>query len=68
MSRMPLVEPDALPPYLKTIHDATPQDNWLGRNFARVFGLTLNWCKTIRRFTIPGTQAHPADFRHALRN
>lgn len=38
MSRMPLVEPEALPPYLKAIHDATPEENWLGRNFARVFG------------------------------
>ena len=38
MSRMPLIEPEALPPYLKAIHDATPEENWLGRNFARVFG------------------------------
>ena len=37
MSRMPLAEPDALPPYLKAIHDATPEENWLGRNFSRVF-------------------------------
>lgn len=37
MSRLPLVEPDALPPYLKAIHDATPEENWLGRNFARAF-------------------------------
>ena len=37
MSRLPLVEPEALPPYVKAIHDATPEDNWLGRNFARVF-------------------------------
>jgi alkylhydroperoxidase family enzyme len=37
MSRMPLVEPTALPPYLKAIHDATPEENWLGRHFARAF-------------------------------
>ena len=37
MSRMPLVEAEALPPYLKAIHDATPEENWLGRHFARVF-------------------------------
>ncbi len=37
MSRMPLVEPEALPPYLKAVHDATPEDNWTGRHFARVF-------------------------------
>lgn len=37
MSRMPLVEPQALPPYLKALHDATPEENWLGRHFARAF-------------------------------
>lgn len=37
MSRMPLVEPAELPPYLKAIHDATPEENWLGRHFARAF-------------------------------
>ena len=37
MSRLPLAEPDALPPYLKAIHDATPEENWLGRHFARAF-------------------------------
>lgn len=37
MSRMPLVEPEALPPYLKAIHDATPEENWLGRHFSRAF-------------------------------
>lgn len=34
MSRMPLVEAEALPPYLKAIHNATPEENWLGRHFA----------------------------------
>lgn len=38
MSRMPLIEPQALPPFLKAVHDAAPPDNDLGRNFARVFG------------------------------
>ncbi len=37
MSRLPLAEPEALPPYLKAIHDATPEENWLGRNFAKAF-------------------------------
>lgn len=37
MSRLPLIEPEALPPYLRTIHDATPEENWLGRHFARAF-------------------------------
>lgn len=38
MSRLPLIEPEALPPYLRAIHDATPEENWLGRHFARAFG------------------------------
>ena len=33
MSRLPLAEPQDLPPYLKAIHDATPEENWLGRHF-----------------------------------
>jgi alkylhydroperoxidase family enzyme len=37
MSRLPLVEPADLPPYLKAIHDATPEENWLGRHFTRAF-------------------------------
>jgi alkylhydroperoxidase family enzyme len=37
MSRLPLIEPEALPPYMKAIHDATPEENWLGRHFARAF-------------------------------
>lgn len=37
MSRLPLVEPEKLPPYLKQIHDMTPPENDVGRNFARAF-------------------------------
>ena len=33
MSRLPLAEPQDLPPYLKAIHDATPEETWLGRHF-----------------------------------
>ena len=44
MSRMPLVEPEALPPYLKAIHDATPEENWLGRHFARAFAPNGGGC------------------------
>ena len=53
MSRMPLVEPEALPPYLKTIHDATPQDNWLGRHFARVFGPNPELVQDYQAFYYP---------------
>lgn len=37
MSRLPLVEPEALPPYLRQIHDLTPPENEVARNFARAF-------------------------------
>ena len=37
MSRLPLVEPEALPPYLKAVHDMTPPENEVARNFARAF-------------------------------
>lgn len=37
MSRLPLVEPEALPPYLRQIHDLTPPENGVARNFARAF-------------------------------
>lgn len=53
MSRMPLVEPEALPPYLKTIHDATPEDNWLGRHFARAFGPAPDLVEAYQGFYYP---------------
>ncbi len=37
MSRLPLVEPEALPPYLRAVHDMTPPENEVARNFARAF-------------------------------
>jgi alkylhydroperoxidase family enzyme len=37
MSRLPLVEPERLPPYLRQIHDLTPPENEVARNFARAF-------------------------------
>lgn len=53
MSRMPLVEPEALPPYLKKAHDATPEDNWLGRNFSRVFGPHPDLVEAYQSFYYP---------------
>ena len=53
MSRMPLVEPEALPPYLKAIHDATPEENWTGRHFARVFGPNEALVKAYQAFYHP---------------
>jgi alkylhydroperoxidase family enzyme len=53
MSRMPLVEPEALPPYLKAIHDATPEDNWLGRHFARAFGPAPDLVEAYQGFYYP---------------
>ena len=37
MSRMPLIEPEAMSQKMRAQHDATPADNWLARNFTRVF-------------------------------
>ena len=53
MSRMPLIEPEALPPYLKAVHDATPEENWLGRNFARVFAPHPDMVKAYQGFYYP---------------
>jgi alkylhydroperoxidase family enzyme len=53
MSRMPLVEPEALPPYLKAIHDATPEENWLGRHFARAFGPVPDLVEAYQGFYYP---------------
>lgn len=38
MSRMPLIDPERLPPSMKAMHDAAPESDWLARNFTRVFG------------------------------
>ncbi|MDH4385140.1 MAG: carboxymuconolactone decarboxylase family protein [Caulobacter sp.] len=53
MSRLPLVEPDALPPYMKMIHDATPEENWLGRNFARAFAPNSDLVEAYQAFYHP---------------
>lgn len=53
MSRLPLAEPDALPPYLKAIHDATPAENWLGRNFARAFAPAPDLVEAYQGFYYP---------------
>ena len=37
MSRIPLIEPEAMSQKMRAQHDATPADNWLARNFTRVF-------------------------------
>ncbi len=53
MSRLPLVEPEALPPYLKAIHDATPEENWLGRHFARAFAPAPDLVQAYQAFYHP---------------
>jgi uncharacterized peroxidase-related enzyme len=50
---MPLVEPEALPPYLKAIHDATPEENWLARNFARAFAPNPDLMEAYQAFYHP---------------
>lgn len=37
MSRLPLIEPSAMPPYLKALYDQIPEDNEVVRNFTRAF-------------------------------
>jgi len=53
MSRMPLIEPEALPPYMKAAHDATPEDNWLARNFTRAFGAHPDLVEAYQKFYHP---------------
>jgi alkylhydroperoxidase family enzyme len=53
MSRLPLAEPEALPPYLKAIHDATPEENWLGRHFTRAFAPHPALVEAYQRFYTP---------------
>lgn len=53
MSRLPLAEPDTLPPYLKAIHDATPEENWLGRHFARAFAPAPDLVQAYQGFYYP---------------
>ena len=53
MSRLPLAEPQALPPYLKAIHDATPEENWLGRHFARAFSPAPDLVQAYQAFYHP---------------
>ncbi len=37
MSRIPLAEPETLPPYLRKMHDEARPDDWSTRNCARAF-------------------------------
>ena len=53
MSRLPLIAPDQLPPYMKMIHDATPEENWLGRHFARAFGANPELVEACQAFYLP---------------
>ncbi|WP_439816409.1 carboxymuconolactone decarboxylase family protein [Zavarzinia sp. CC-PAN008] len=53
MSRLPLIEPEQLPPAMRAAHDATPEDNWLARNFTRVFGAHEALVKDYQSFYQP---------------
>lgn len=71
MSRLPLPEPNALPPYLKAIHDATPEENWLGRNFARAFAPAPDLVQAYQGFYHPwhtgGAGLLPARLKELVR-
>jgi alkylhydroperoxidase family enzyme len=53
MSRLPLVEPEKLPPYLKAAHDGIPADNELARNFTRAFAAHPDLVEAYQRFYHP---------------
>ena len=53
MSRMPLVEPEALSPAMRKAHDATPEDNWIARNFTRVFAANEDLINAYQAFYQP---------------
>ena len=53
MSRLPLIEPDALPPYLKAIHDQIPEDQDVLRNFSRAFGANPELIQEYQKFYTP---------------
>ena len=53
MSRVPLAEPESLPPYLKQIHDGAPEENWIARNFARAFAANPELVETYQKFYLP---------------
>jgi alkylhydroperoxidase family enzyme len=53
MSRIPLAEPEALPPYLKQIHDSADEENWIARNFARAFAGNPELVEQYQKFYLP---------------
>ena len=53
MSRMPLVEPEAMSPKMRAAHDATPEDNWIARNFTRVFAANEDLINAYQSFYQP---------------
>lgn len=71
MSRLPLVEPDALPPYLKALHDLTPAENDVARNFARAFAPHPHLVQAYQAFYAPwhtgGAGLLPARLKELVR-
>jgi alkylhydroperoxidase family enzyme len=53
MSRLPLIEPNKLSPYMKAVFDNTPEDNWLGRHFAQAFGANSDLVEAYQSFYYP---------------
>lgn len=71
MSRLPLADPESLPPYLKAIHDATPAENWLARNFALAFAPHPDLVEAYQGFYYPwhtgGAGLIPARLKELVR-
>src|ERR1700761_834823 len=53
MSRMPLMEPEAMSAKMRAAHDATPEDNWIARNFTRVFAANEDLINAYQSFYQP---------------
>jgi AhpD family alkylhydroperoxidase len=53
MSRIPLAEPEALPPFLKSMHDNARPDDWSTRRCAQAFAAHPELLETYLKFYYP---------------
>ena len=53
MARLPLADPDALPPFLRDLHDGAAPSDWSTRHTARVFAAHPDLLEQYLRFYYP---------------
>lgn len=53
MSRVPLAEPEALPPFLRDLYDGAPEGDWSTRHTARAFASNPDLIEDYLRFYYP---------------